>query len=55
MRNKNLFESKMDRIDGKLQTLKVMITRQTTVQDLQRTIGEIEELSQDMRDMLERE
>lgn len=55
MRNKNVFENKMDRIEGKLQTLKTMITRNVTIQDLRKTIEDTEELMSDMRDMLERE
>ena len=55
MRNKKVFENKMDRIEGKLQNLKTMITRNVTIQDLRKNIEDIEELLSNMRDMLERE
>ena len=55
MRNKNLFENKMDRLSGKMQLLKVQITRNTSLAELRRTIEESEALVEDMRDMLDRE
>lgn len=54
MRNKNLFENKMDRLSGKLQLLKVQITRNTSLAEIRRTIEESEELVDDMRDIVER-
>jgi len=55
MRNKNLFETKMNRLDGKLQTIKVMVTRNTSINDIHNIVDEAEELLEDMRNMLDRE
>jgi len=46
----------MNRIDGKLKTIRVMSTRQgTTVQDIHKLLDEVEELMTDLEDMVERE
>jgi hypothetical protein len=56
LRNKQLFIDKMNRIDGKLKTIRVMSTRQgTTVQDIHKLLDEVEELMTDLEDMVERE
>jgi hypothetical protein len=56
LRNKQLFIDKMNRIDGKLKTIRVMSTRQgTTVQDIHKILDEVEELMTDLEDMVERE
>ena len=56
LRNKQLFIDKMNRIDGKLKTIRVMSTRQgTTVQDILKLLDEVEELMTDLEDMVERE
>jgi uncharacterized protein YukE len=56
MRNKELFRSKLTRIDGKLKTIRVMATRQgTTVQDIHKIIDDIDEQLEDLATMIERE
>jgi uncharacterized protein YukE len=56
MRNKELFRSKLTRIDGKLKTIRVMATRQgTTVQDIHKIIDDIDEQLADLATMIERE
>lgn len=56
MKNKQLFVDKMNRIDGKLKTIRVMITRPgITVQDVHTTLDQIEEEMNDLSSMIERE
>ena len=55
MRNKQLFEQKMDRLEGKLQQIRVMSSRNISLQDLYKMLDEGEELIEDMRNMLKRE
>jgi archaellum component FlaC len=56
MKNKELFVDKMNRIDGKLKTIRVMSTRQgTTVQDIHKVLDEIDEQMGDLSSMIERE
>lgn len=56
MKNKQLFVDKMNRIDGKLKTIRVMVTRPgITVQDVHKTLDEIDEQMSDLSSMLERE
>ena len=56
MRNKELFVRKLDHVMGKIQTIRVMSTRQgTTVQDLDKILDSIYEELGDLNTMLERE
>lgn len=56
MKNKQLFVDKMNRIDGKLKTIRVMVTRPgITVQDIHSTLDQIEEQMSDLGTMIERE
>ncbi len=55
MRNKQLFEQKVDRLEGKLQQIRVMASRVKSLQELYTMIGEGEEIIADMRTMLERD
>lgn len=56
MRNKELFVRKLDHVMGKIQTIRVMSTRQgTTVQDIHSLCDQIEEQISDLNTMLERE
>ena len=54
MRNQVLFEQKMDRIEGKLQQIRVMSSRVKSLQELYQLIDEGNEILADMRTMLER-
>jgi len=55
MRNKQLFEQKMDRLEGKLQQIRVMSSRVKSLQELYQMLDEGEEIISDMRTMLERD
>jgi DNA-binding FrmR family transcriptional regulator len=56
MKNKELFINKMSRIDGKLKTIRVMVTRQgTTVQDIHSILDQIDSEMSDLSTMVERE
>ena len=55
MKNKDLFKSKLDRIDGKVRTLRVMTTRRgTTVDDINTILDSIDSELSDLNTMLER-
>ena len=55
MKNKELFRKKLDRIDGKVRTIKVMVTRQgTSVEDINEVLDTITNELSDLNTMLER-
>ena len=55
MKNKELFQQKLGRIDGKVKTLRVMTTRQgTNIQDIHDTLDAITEELNDLNSMVER-
>jgi len=55
MKNKELFQQKLSRIDGKVKALRVMTTRQgTSVQDIHQTLDAINEELSDLNSMVER-
>jgi len=54
MRNKNLFFTKLERVEGKLKALDMMVTRQgTTMNDIHNTTSDIREIMDDLRTMVE--
>ena len=55
MRNKQLFEQKVDRLEGKLQQIRVMASRVKTLEELYKLFDDGIELVEDMRNMLERD
>ena len=55
MRNKELFLSKVGRIDGKLKAIRVLSTRPHSPQDIHKLIDEIDEQMEDLGNMVERE
>lgn len=55
MRNKQLFEQKVDHLEGKLQQIRVMSSRVKSLQELYKMIDEGEEIIADMRTMLDRD
>jgi DNA-binding FrmR family transcriptional regulator len=55
MRNKQLFLDKMNRIDGKLKTIRVMVTRPHSIQDIHDLIDQIDDQMNDLNTMVERE
>jgi DNA repair ATPase RecN len=55
MKNKELFQQKLGRIDGKVKTLRVMTTRQgTSVQDIHDVLESITDELSDLNSMVER-
>jgi len=56
MRNRELFQQKIARIDAKLKTIRVLATRKNmTIHDLDKVLEEIYESLGDMSTMIERE
>jgi DNA-binding FrmR family transcriptional regulator len=56
MRNKELAQKRVERIAGKLKTIRVMITRQgVTTQDLNEVVDAIENELNDLQTMIQRE
>jgi|TARA_B110000971_G_scaffold210829_1_gene238453 DNA-binding FrmR family transcriptional regulator len=56
MRNIELFRQKLSRIDGKLKTIKMMVTRKgTSVDDIHKVIDAIESECSDINTMIDRE
>jgi len=56
MRNIDLFRQKLSRIDGKLKTIKVMVTRKgTSVDDIHKVVDAIENECRDLNTMIDRE
>jgi len=55
MRNKQLFEQKIERLHGKLQQIRVMSSRNISLQDLYKMLDEGEEILDDMVNMIDRE
>jgi DNA-binding FrmR family transcriptional regulator len=56
MRNKELAQKRVERIAGKLKTIRVMITRQgVTTQDINEVIEVIENELNDLQTMIQRE
>ena len=56
MRNKDAFIKKMNRIEGKLKAIRVMVTRQgTTIKDIHEILDVIEDEMGDLNTMIERE
>jgi hypothetical protein len=54
MRNKNLFFTKLERVEGKLKALDMMVTRQgTTMNDIHSTTSDIRDIMDDLRTMVE--
>lgn len=56
MRNKDAFIKKMNRVEGKLKAIRVMVTRQgTTIKDIHEILDVIEDEMSDLNTMIERE
>ena len=56
IRNKDAFIKKMNRIEGKLKAIRVMVTRQgTTIKDIHEILDVIEDEMSDLNTMIERE
>ena len=56
MRNKDAFLKKMNRIEGKLKAIRVMVTRQgTTIKDIHEILDYVDEEMDGLHTMIERE
>jgi len=56
MRTIDLFRQKLSRIDGKLKTIKVIVTRKgTSVDDIHKVVDAIENECRDLNTMIDRE
>lgn len=55
MRNRNLYISKIETVEGKLKTLQMMVKMNQPASDFIRVAQEAEELLQDVKDMFNRE
>ncbi len=55
MRNRNLYFSKIEQVEGKLKTLQMMVKMNQPINEFLQTAQEAEELLQDIKDMFNRE
>ena len=55
MRTPDVAISKIEKIEGKLKTMSVLLTRQSTAQQFQEQITSAEEILQDVKDMIQRD
>ena len=55
MRNRNLYISKIETVEGKLKTLQMMVKMNQPASDFIRVANEAEEVLQDIKDMFNRE
>jgi hypothetical protein len=54
MRTPEVAILKIEKIEGKLKTMSVLLTRQSTAQQFQEQIASAEDLLQDVKDMIQR-
>ena len=54
MRTPEVAISKIEKIEGKLKTMSVLLTRQSTAQQFQEQIASAEDLLQDVKDMIQK-
>ena len=55
MRNRNLYISKIEQVEGKIKGLQMMVRMNQSAEEFLRTTQEAEELLQDIKDMFNRE
>jgi hypothetical protein len=55
MRNRNLYISKIESVEGKLKALQMMVKMNQPASDFIRVANEAEEVLQDIKDMFNRE
>jgi hypothetical protein len=55
MRTPEVAIAKIEKIEGKLKNMSVLLTRQSTAQQFQEQIASAEEALQDVKDMIQRE
>jgi len=55
MKNQELIDKRFSQIEGKLKTLKLLISHQTTVDEFRKEIEATEEIVNDLKSLIERE
>ena len=55
MRNQQLVDKRFDQIEGKIKTLKFLLSRQSSVNDFKNELNQMEELVNDLKSLVERD
>ena len=55
MRNQQLIDKRFDQIEGKIKTLKFLLSRQSSVNDFKGELNKMEELVSDLKSLVERD
>ena len=55
MRNQQLIDKRFDQIEGKIKTLKFLLSRQSSVQDFKNELNQMEELVDNLKSLVERD
>jgi len=55
MRNQQLIDKRFDQIEGKIKTLKYLLSRQSSVQDFKNELNQMEELVDNLKSLVERD
>jgi archaellum component FlaC len=55
MRNQELVDKRFDQIEGKIKTLKFLLSRQSSVQDFKNELNQMEELVDNLKSLIERD
>ena len=55
MRNQQLIDKRFDQIEGKIKTLKYLLSRQSSVQNFKNELNQMEELVDNLKSLVERD
>lgn len=55
MRNKELIDRRFSQIEGKIKTLKFLLSRQSTAQEFKTELNNLEEIVDNLKSMIEKE
>jgi len=55
MRNQELVDKRFDQIEGKIKTLKYLLSRQSSVQNFKNELNQMEELVDNLKSLVERD
>jgi len=55
MRNQELVDKRFDQIEGKIKTLKYLLSRQSSVQNFKDELNQMEELVDNLKSLIERD
>jgi hypothetical protein len=55
MRNKELVDRRFTQIEGKIKTLKYLLSRQSPVGEFRKELDNLEEITNDLKSIIERE